>query len=58
MLTESIIGMVRRRWKSERPYAGNTNESLRRKIASPAVADWAKEAARRELRLRAEEVSN
>jgi hypothetical protein len=49
MLTNSIIGMIRRRWRSERPYAGHTTESLQRKIACEAVAEWARELALREL---------
>jgi hypothetical protein len=52
MLTNSIIGMIRRRWLSERPYAGNTTESLLHKVACPAVAEWAKEHARQELKRR------
>ncbi|APX86033.1 hypothetical protein BV511_15790 [Methylorubrum extorquens] len=52
MLTNSIIGMIRRRWLSERPYAGNSTESLLRKVSCPAVAEWAKEHARHELKLR------
>ena len=52
MLTNSVIGMVRRRWASGRPFAGHTTESLRRKIASEAVAESVKEQARNELQLR------
>jgi hypothetical protein len=49
MLTNSMIGMIRRRWRSERPYAGHTTESLRRKVACAAVAEWARELAIQEL---------
>lgn len=49
MLTNSIIGMIRRRWRSERPYAGHTTQSLQRKIACYALAEWARELARQEL---------
>ena len=37
MLTESIIGMTRRRWKDERPFAGHTKESLVHKLQNNAV---------------------
>lgn len=52
MSTESVIGMVRRRWGSERPFAGQIAESLARKIASPATRDEVRELARRELQVR------
>ncbi|CAA2155870.1 hypothetical protein MBRA_01491 [Methylobacterium brachiatum] len=52
MLTNSIIGMTRRRWQAERPFQGHTEESLNRKIRSPAIREGIKEQARRELRLR------
>lgn len=52
MLTASMIGMIRRRWLSERPFEAHTKESLLRKIASPAVREAVKEQARQELRLR------
>ncbi|CAA2155849.1 hypothetical protein MBRA_01471 [Methylobacterium brachiatum] len=52
MLTESIIGMTRRRWKAERPFEGHTKESLQRKLRSPAVRDAVKEQLRQELALR------
>jgi hypothetical protein len=39
MLTQSIIGMSRRRWQAERPFEGHTKESLRRKLQRPAVRD-------------------
>ena len=52
MLTESIIGMARRRWQAPRPFEGHTKESLLRKIESPAVRNEVKEQARRELQLR------
>jgi hypothetical protein len=56
MLTQSIIGMIRRRWRSEHPYAGHTTESLHCKIACEAVAEWAKEHARQELKRRSKGV--
>jgi hypothetical protein len=52
MLTNSIIKMARRRWQAERPFQGHTEESLNRKIRSPAIREEIKEQARRELRLR------
>ncbi|BDL41849.1 hypothetical protein PUR21_11825 [Methylorubrum rhodesianum] len=52
MLTNSIIGMIRRRWRTERPFEGSTKESLERKIQSGAVREDVKEQARRELQLR------
>jgi len=52
VLTGSIIGMVRRRWGSERPFEGHSAESLLRKINSPATQEAVREAARRELQLR------
>lgn len=53
MLTNSIIGLVRRRWQSERPFEGSTKESLERKIQSGAVREEIKEQARQELEYRA-----
>lgn len=52
MLTQSMIGMTRRRWQAERPFEGHTKESLQRKLKSPAVRDAVKEQVRRELSLR------
>lgn len=52
MLTESIIGMTRRRWQGQRPFEGHTKESLLRKLQSPAVRDAVKEQLRQELALR------
>lgn len=54
MLTNSIIGMTRRRWLVARPFEGSTKESLVRKIQSPAVREEIKEHARRELIYRTE----
>ncbi|SPK01984.1 protein of unknown function [Methylorubrum extorquens DM4] len=52
MLTNSIIGMIRRRWRTERPFQGHPKESLLRKIQNDAVREDVKEHARRELQLR------
>ena len=52
MPTNSIIGTIRRRWRSERPFEGSTKESLERKIDSPAVREEIKELARREMQYR------
>ena len=52
MLTDSMIGMARRRWQAQRPFEGHTNESLLRKIESPAVREEVKNHARQELELR------
>lgn len=49
ILTNSIIGMIRRRWRSERPYLGHTIDSLRSKVACAALAEWARELVRQEL---------
>jgi hypothetical protein len=54
MLTQSIIGMTRRRWQAERPFEGHTIESLHRKLKSPAVRDAVKEQVRQELAVRAQ----
>ncbi|MBO1022707.1 hypothetical protein IPV08_22355 [Methylobacterium sp. SD274] len=54
MLTTSMIGMIRRRWLSDRPFEAHTKESLLRKIASPAVREAVKEQARQELALRSQ----
>ncbi|MEN3226244.1 hypothetical protein PUR21_00885 [Methylorubrum rhodesianum] len=54
MLTNSINGLIRRRWRSERPFEGSTKESLERKIQSNAVREDVKDQARRELQLRKE----
>lgn len=53
MLTDSIIGMIRRRWQTERPFEGSTKESLERKIDCPAVREEIKDLARQELHHRA-----
>ena len=53
MLTNSIIGMVRRRWLSERPFEGSTKESIERKIDCAAIREEIKDLARRELHHRA-----
>ncbi|ACS42405.1 hypothetical protein [Methylorubrum extorquens] len=55
MLTNSMIGMIRRRWQSARPFQGHTNESLLRKIQNDAIRENVKEQARRELQLRVNE---
>ncbi|MGU3539820.1 hypothetical protein [Methylobacterium sp. A54F] len=52
MLTQSIIGMARRRWQAERPFEGHTKESLIRKIQSSAIREDVKEQIRRELQFR------
>lgn len=44
--------LIRVRWISKRPYAGHSDDSLRRKIQCDALADWAKAHARRELERR------
>src|SRR5207244_3333361 len=53
MRTNTIIGMTRLRWRAARPFEGHTEESLLRKIQSPATREEIKEHARRELELRA-----
>lgn len=53
MLTESIIGMTRRRWRDDRPFAGHTKESLVRKLQNDAVREDVKEQVREELARRA-----
>lgn len=55
MLTNSIIGIIRRRWQSKRPFQGHAKESLLRKIQNDAVREDVKEQARRELQLRKEQ---
>ena len=52
MLTNSILGMTRRRWQTERPFVGHTKESLQRKLQSPAMRAVVRELVRRELALR------
>ncbi|WP_331285072.1 MULTISPECIES: hypothetical protein [Methylobacteriaceae] len=49
MLTNSIIGTIRRRWRSERPYIGHTTDGRRRKVACAALTEWARELALQEL---------
>jgi hypothetical protein len=53
MLTDSIIGMARRRWQAERPFAGYTTESLYRKLASGCLREAMQEQIRAELQWRA-----
>lgn len=52
MLTESIIGMTRLRWKAKRPFEGHTKESFQHKLRSTPVRDVVKEQLRQELALR------
>jgi hypothetical protein len=52
MTKQSMIGLIRRRWTSERPFEGHTTDSLNRKIANPATRNDVREQARRELRIR------
>ena len=52
MLSHSIIGFIRRRWASERPYEEQTAESLQRKLARAPLHEAAKDHVRRELQRR------
>lgn len=52
MLTSSTIGMIRRRWASDRPFVGYTTESLQRKLARAPLSEEAKQHVSRELQLR------
>ncbi|WCS28885.1 hypothetical protein LOK46_32355 (plasmid) [Methylobacterium sp. NMS14P] len=47
-----VHAVIRDRWQSNRPFAGHTEDSLRRKVRSPAIANHIKEQAQRELALR------
>lgn len=54
MLTDSTIGMTRRRWRSERPFVGHTTESLLRKLQNDAVREDVKMHVRQELTFRSD----
>jgi len=43
MTKQSMIGLIRRRWTSERPFEGHTTDSLNRKIANPATRNDVRE---------------
>ena len=47
-----VHAAIRKRWQSDRPFVGHTEDSLRRKVRSPAIANHIKEQAQRELALR------
>lgn len=52
MLTHSTLGMIRRRWASERPFEGHTSESLERKLAMAPLQEGARAQIRLELQRR------
>lgn len=55
MLTQSITGMTRRRWQTERPFEGHIKASLQRKLKSPAVRNTVREQVHQKLTLRERE---